>query len=291
MLLSNEDEGEGESDGNQDGVAALRDATCPAPARAAAKQPRSGKQPGSKKQKQNSGSAARRSPKKAQTALPSEEQVQQARLALAHAVDDLDEHHRLVRKLLKPVLSELQSEGFPPEGQHVDFLCDLGDEDVLEIYRRQPEFGAWKTKEQIASLEAFAAKGLMAVESPADTTDRSAAAPTEQVRALTPTAEMDTAETESTAVSDTVAAVTSAAAAAAAEASATAPADTSLADSPAHMEVQEVVTSPSRSDAPESELEQVQQTEQPMSCVQSPSDSDSLGAAGAGGHTGSNACA
>ena len=286
LLLSNEDEGE--SDGNQDEVAALRDATCPAPARAAEKQPRSGKQSGSKKQKQNSGSAVRRSPKKAQTALPTEEQVQQARLALAHAVDDLDEHHRLVRKLLKPVLSELQNEGFPPEGQHVDFLCDLGDEDVLEIYKRQPEFGVWKTKEHIASLEAFAARGLMAVAAPADTTDRTAAVPTEQVRVLTPTAEMDTAETESTAVTDTVAAVTSAAAA---EASATAPADTSLADSSAHMEVQEVVTSPSRSDAPESELEQVQQTEQPMSCEQKPSDSDSSGAAGAGGHTGSNACA
>ena len=61
----------------------------------------------------------------------------------------------------------------------------------------------------------------MAVEAPADTTDRPAAVPTEQVRVLTPTAEMDTAETESTAMTDTVAAVTSAAAA---EASATAPA-------------------------------------------------------------------
>jgi hypothetical protein len=289
LLLSNEDEGE--SDGNQDDVSALRDATCPAPARAAEKQPRSGKRSGSKKQKQNSGSAVRRSPKKAQTALPSEEQVQQARLALAHAVDDLDEHHRLVRELLKSVLSELQSEGFPPEGQHVDFLCDLGDEDVLEIYRRQPEFGVWKTKQQIATLEAFAARGLMAVKAPADTSDRTAAVPTEQVRVPTSTAEMDTAETVSTAVTDTVAAVTSAAAATA-EASATARADTSLADGAAHMmEVQEAVTSPSRTDAPESALKQVQQTEQPLSCEQLPSDCDSSGAAGAGGHAGSNACA
>ena len=285
LLLSNEDEGE--SDGNQDEISALREATCSAPARAAEKQSRSGKQSGSKKQKQNSGSAARRSPKKAQTALPSEEQVKQAKLALECTFDDLDEHHRLVRRLLEPVLSELQSEGFPPEGQHVDYLCDLGDEDVLEIYRREPEFGVWKTKERIASLEAFAARGLVAVEAPADTAHRSAAAPTEQVRAPTPTAEMDTAETVSTAATDAVAVVKSAAAT---EALAAVPADIRTVDASPQMEVDEAVTSPSRGDPSGSELTH-EQTEQPMSCEQVPSDCDSSGAAGAGGHTGSNACA
>ena len=269
-----------------DEVAELREATCPAPVRAAEKQPRSGKQSGSKKRRQNSGSAARRSPKKAKAALPSEEQVKQAKLALERTFDDLDEHHRLVRKLLKSVLSELQNEGFPPEGQHVDYLCDLDDEDVLEIYKREPEFGVWKTKEHIASLEAFAARGSVALELPAITTHRSAAAPTEQVRAPPPAAEMNTAETVSTAVTDTVAVVTSAAAK---EALAAVPADMRTADASPQMEVDEAVTSPSRGDPSGSEQAH-EQAEQPLSCEQKPSDSDSSGAAGAGVNTGSNAC-
>jgi hypothetical protein len=218
--------------------------------------------------------------------LPSAEQQRQA---LTNARGDLDERSKLVRKMLQPVVSALQREGFVLNKKHMSYLCYMGDEPILQLATRELDFGKMKVREHLSPLLARVAGVPAGVGAAAgEAVSEPAAAPTEQARVPTPTAEMDTAETESTAVTDTVVAETSAAAA---EASAAAPANTSLADDSAQMEVQEAVTSPSRSDAPESELEQVQQTEQPMGCEQKPSDSDSSGAAGAGGHIGSNAYA
>jgi hypothetical protein len=264
-----------ESDAEMTDGPDLRAATGPAPAGGAAQRPKSSK------------SASR--PKK--KPLPSAEQQRQA---LTNARADPGERSRLVRKMLQPVVSALQREGLVLNKEHMSYLCYMDDEPILQLATRELDFGKMKVREHLSPLLTGAAGAPAAVRAAAgDAVSEPAAVPTEQVRAPTPTAEMDTSETESTAVTDTVAAVTSAAAAAAAaaEASAIAPADTSLADDSAHMEVQEAVTSPSRSDAPESELEQVQQAGQPLSCEQIPSDCDSSGAAGAGGLTGSNACA
>jgi hypothetical protein len=194
--------------------------------------------------------------------LPSAEQQRQA---LTNARGDLDERSKLVRKMLQPVVSALQREGFVLNKKHMSYLCYMGDEPILQLATRELDFGKMKVREHLSPLLARVAGVPAGV----------GAAAGEAV-------------SEPAAVTDTVVAETSAAAA---EASAAAPANTSLADDSAQMEVQEAVTSPSRSDAPESELEQVQQTEQPMGCEQKPSDSDSSGAAGAGGHIGSNAYA
>ena len=48
-----------------------------------------------------------------------------------------------MRQLLEPVVSKLQSEVFSPDGQLADFLCRLDDEDVLELYTREPEYGVF----------------------------------------------------------------------------------------------------------------------------------------------------
>ena len=187
--------------------------------------------------------------------------------------------------MLQPVVSALQREGLVLNKEHMSYLCYMDDEPILQLATRELDFGKMKVREHLSPLLTGAAGAPAAVS--ASAVSEPAAAPTEQARVPTLTAEMDTAETESTAVTDTIAVVSSAAASGALAA---VPADIRTINISPQMEVDQAVISPSRGDPSGSELEHVQ-TEQPMSCEQNLSDCDSSGAAGAGGHTGYNACA
>ena len=71
------------------------------------------------------------------------------------------------------------------------YLCGLSDDHVKELHTREPEYGVWKTKEHIASFEAFAARGPVAAEASAgNAISELAVVPTGQFRTSAPAAEM-----------------------------------------------------------------------------------------------------